>query len=74
MTKILKTPIKNIPSSKEFKEICESNRFTTLQDILNITVEKLEYEFGFSKRMIVEFMGIAKKYGVEEMVKEGDFL
>lgn len=66
-------PIAALETSVEFKEACQKHGFKTFEDLLEIPSEDLTGKYHFSIHNLMEFVEIAKKLGLEDEIKEGDW-
>ena len=67
---ILNEPIEVLGTSLAFREMCKTNGFDTLSSILKLPIDELEKKVGMHAHLLIEFMDIVKRYGLEEMVRE----
>ena len=67
---VLNEPIEALDTSIAFREMCEANGFTTLSSILELPIDELEKKVGMNAHLLIEFMDIVKRNGLEEMVKD----
>ncbi len=67
---VLEKTITSLETSIEFNEMCRINGFTILSEILEFPVHELEKKASMNAHLLIEFMGIMKRFGLEELVRE----
>jgi hypothetical protein len=67
---ILSSKIELIPTSDEFLVMCTQNGFSTIGEILKLSVDELLKKPGFNMHMMMELITILKGNKLEWMLKE----
>lgn len=66
-------PIATLETTVEFREACRKHGFETFEELLEIQSEDLTGKYCFSMHNLMEFVEIARKLGLEDEIKEGDW-
>jgi hypothetical protein len=66
-------PIAELECSAGFQEACRLNGFDTLERVLEVPVEELKEKHDFSNHQVIEFVRIAKRLGMDGLIKEGNW-
>lgn len=68
---ILSQPIEDLEFSQEFQEFARANDLHTISDLIIMGTQKLDQSEGFSKRMLVEYLGFLDENDLEDFMDEG---
>lgn len=67
---ILKRPITDLEVSREFLDMCSSNKFTTLSEIANYSTSELLNKTDFNMHIMIELVEMLEQNGLGRILKE----